>query len=220
MTQMGITMGALQAELDARLAAWRKVAPAEAQSLLDGAVDQLRASGAEARALPAGAQVPDLVLTDLDGRPVRLRDLAPCVLVFYRGGWCPYCTMQLRAWQQHLPELAALGAQVVGIGCEEPARARRTAEQSDLTFPLLVDTAGATAAFGLGYDVPEELKPLLSRIGVDLPEVNNCGTWRLPMAATYVLGRDGRVLLAEANADYRRRLEPAEAIAALRAHLA
>ncbi len=207
---------ALQAELDAFRAEWSRRAPEEAQALIVRQIAELAASGAEHRILPPGLAVPDIALPDAAGRMVALRGPGPAVIVFYRGGWCPYCNLQLRAWQRRLPELAARGARLVAISPQAPDGTLSTAERNALAFPVLSDSEDlAGRAFGVSFALPGDLVALYRRFGHALEVVNGPAGWRLPMPATFVVGGDGRIAFARAEADYRRRVEPAEALAAL-----
>ncbi|MBK1659700.1 peroxiredoxin-like family protein [Paracraurococcus ruber] len=209
----------LQQELDAFAAEWRNKAPAEAQALIAAQIADLRAGGIEARALGAGAALPDVTLPDALGRPVRLRDLGPVAIVFYRGGWCPYCNLQLRAWQKELAAMTAAGVTLVAISPQTPDASLSTAEKNDLAFPVLSDSEGIAArAFGLLFEMPADLIALYTRFGHDLPRINGPVGWALPIPGTFVAGADGRLVFGRAEADYRKRVEPAEALAALTRH--
>lgn len=210
MTQM------LSAQLAAFQAEWERKVPAARRAAVEAQIAALRASGAEDLALGPGDAVPDLVLPDAAGRPVRLRELLPAVIVFYRGGWCPYCNLELRFWQRLLPEIAAAGGRLVAISPQAPDGSLSTAERNGLAFPVLSDIGGAAArAFGLEFELPPELQVLYAEFGHALPELNAGTGWRLPIPGTFVAGADGRIRLAHADADYRHRLEPAVALAAL-----
>jgi peroxiredoxin len=212
---MGIEgTGLLQVELDAFRAEWARKAPPEAQALIAAQIEGLRT--AEAAILAEGAALPDIVLPDATGAPRALRDLAPAVIVFYRGGWCPYCNLQLRAWQKRLPELVARGVGLVAISPQAPDGTLSTAEENALGFPVLSDSDDlAGSAFGVSYALPEDLVALYRRFGHDLEAVNGPAGWRLPIPATFVAGADRRIGFARADADYRRRVEPDEVLALL-----
>jgi peroxiredoxin len=206
----------LRSELDAFLDAWRHRAPPEAQALIAAQIEDLRAGGAEASVLQPGSAVPDIALPDHQGRMRRLRDLGPAVLVFYRGGWCPYCNLTLRAWQAQLPALTARGARLVAISPERPDGTVATVERNALSYQVLSDVDGAAMrAFGLDFALPQALRDLYGRFGHDLEAVNGAVGWRLPMPGTFVLDGEDRIAFARAEADYRRRAEPAEVLAAL-----
>lgn len=197
----------------------QRVDPARV-AVMETATAALRATGIEQQALNVGDLVPPLSMPDALGRTVDLRELwqqGPLVVVFYRGGWCPYCNLELRAWQNELDSLAQLGATLVAISPQTPDTSLSTVEKNELRFPVLSDSQlEAAKAFGVGFDMPAELVKLYSGIGHDLPVINGNGQWYLPIPATYVIGVDGRVLFAHLDADYRERAEPAVVMACLR----
>lgn len=190
----------------------QRVAP-ERVAMMEAATADLRASGVEARAVQVGASAPDVTLPDAMNRPVRLSDLwrrGPVVLIFYRGGWCPYCNLELRAWNEHLPSLKHLGAQLVAVSPQTPDNSLSTSQKNELAYPVLSDSELlATEAFGVGFELPPQLIDLYGRVGHDLPVLNGNGRWVLPVPATYVIDREGNVVFAHIEADYRERAEPA-----------
>jgi len=210
----------LKEELDARRAQFLQTAPKEKIDGYQRGVDELAASGAAARAVQKGEQAPDFELPNAKGARVRLSALlarGPVVLTFYRGGWCPYCNLQLRAYQKALPEIRALGGQLVAVSPEPPDKSLGTAEKNALEFEVLSDVKGeAGRAYRLFFDLSEELRQLYAAGGNDLSKWNADGEWHLPMPATYVIGQDGRVAYAFVEAEYRDRAEPADLLAALR----
>jgi peroxiredoxin len=199
----------------------QRVAP-ERVAMMETATAELRASGIEQRALHAGDAAPaGLVLPDALGRPVGLAGLwhrGPLVLLFYRGGWCPYCSLELRAWQRRLPELERLGASLVAVSPQTPDHSLTTAEKNELAFPVLSDSSlAASDAFGITFTLAPELVELYGRVGNDLPVLNGNGRWALPLPATYVIDRDGRIVYAHVEADYRERAEPDAVLRAVQA---
>lgn len=209
----------LQDDLDAFKAAWvERVGPDAARMMADENAALLPQAS---RALSAGDEFPALTLPDQLGRPVDLGSLAtaqPLVVVFYRGGWCPYCNLELRAYQQALPEIERLGARVVAVSPETPDHSLSTAEKNALAFTVLSDEAGRLSdALGIRYEFSDALKDYFVRAGHDLPTRHGDGRWSLPIPATYVVAPDRRIALAEVDPDYRVRLDPARAITALQA---
>lgn len=186
---------------------------------MEAATAALRASGIEDRALKVGDTVPALNLPDALGRPVDLHTLwarGPLVVIFYRGGWCPYCNLELRAWQQRLDALRHRRALLVAISPQTPDNSLSTAEKNVLAFPVLSDSAlDAARAFGIAFTMPQELVDLYVSIGNDLPALNGNGQWVLPIPATYVIDRHGRIAFAHVQADYRQRAEPDEVMTAV-----
>jgi peroxiredoxin len=209
----------LQTELNAFQAAWKQRAGSEFAAIIAADNEALLRSGLVERALPAGAKFPDLTLANPRDGQTRIYDvlaLGPLVVTFYRGGWCPYCNLELRAYQSALTDIRALGAELIAISPEAPHHTLSTAEKNDLKFEILSDVNGALEdAFGIRFELSDPIVALYKRFGHDLPARNGDGRWSLPVPATYVVDRDGRIVLAFVDPDYRRRLEPAAAIAAL-----
>lgn len=195
-----------------------KASPATVATMQGGVAD-VRSTGIEATALGVGATAPDFTLPDVDGTSVRLSELlghGPVVVVFYRGAWCPYCNLQLRAYQRLLPQLKASGASLVAISPQLPDGSLSTREKGSLEFPVLSDVGLVVAkAFGVAYEVPPAVQAMSLGFGNDLAVKNGTGGWMLPIPATYVIARDARVALAHVDADYTVRLEPDAVLAAL-----
>ena len=210
--------------LDQQLADFKaeflRTAPAGRATLYEAKIEELRSSFALKAAVGVGAIAPAFRLPDVKGHPVSLADLlrrGPVVVTFYRGGWCPYCNIQLRAYQAVLPQIAALGARLVAISPQLPDQSLSTAQANELTFEVLSDVGNhAARRFGLVYALPDELRAALRSNNKALPGINGDESWELPLPATYVIARDGRIALAYIEVDYRKRLEPEAILDALR----
>lgn len=194
--------------------------PAELQAVMDQATDDLAASGMAGGFLQVGDVAPDFVLPDVLGNAVALGDLraqGPVVLAFYRGAWCPYCNLEVQLLQQALPDIQALGATLVAISPQTPDNSLSLAEKHGLAFPVLSDAGNAVARrFGLVFTVPEALRAVYDKLGIDIPAHNGDGSFELPVPGTYVVGRDGTIAFAYANVDYTRRVAVRDILAALR----
>jgi peroxiredoxin len=192
--------------------------PPERLATMETATAQLRESGIEHRALAVGQRAPDVSLNNAKGQAIRLAQLyeaKPTIVVFYRGGWCPYCNLTLRAYQKLLPQIEAANVNLAAITPEMPDRSLSTAQKNELTFQVLSDPdLQAAAGFGLAFELPPELEALYIKNGNDLRVINGSKKFSLPVPATYVIGKDGVVAYAHVDADYRNRAEPSEAIAA------
>ncbi len=210
----------LEQELAAFRANFKRTAPEGRVALYEAKIEELRASFARDEAIAVGDKAPGFDLPGVDGDRVVLDDLlrqGPVVLTFYRGGWCPYCNLQLRAYQAVAPQVAALGARLVAVSPQCPDNSLDTAEKNALTFDVLSDVGNEIARrYGLVYALPTELRDALRANDKALSTINGDESWELPVPATYVIGPDGRVLLASLHIDYRTRLEPEVMLAALR----
>jgi len=165
--------------------------------------------------------MPDFELPNQHGERRRLYQYlaeSPVVLNIYRGGWCPYCNMEMKALHDALPRIEAHGARLVGMAPELPERALATRERHQIDIEILSDSGNRVAEqLGLVFDLPEELRPIYQKIGIDIPAYNGDDSFRLPVPATFIIGQDAEILYAFVNADYTQRLEPAEIVAQLAA---
>ena len=140
----------------------------------------------------------------------------PLVISFYRGDWCPYCNLELRALERASKEIATLGGSIVAISGQRPDSALDLTEKHALSFPVLSDVdQRVIRAFKLRYDIPSELRAMFEARGSDMSKRNADGSWTLPISATYVTDRDGTIILARADAEWRVRLDPDDIVEVL-----
>jgi peroxiredoxin len=209
----------LKQDIDAFAVEAAGAMPAALIADIETSIEDLRASGVEARALKTGDLAPDFSLPNAAGQTRRLAELlakGPVIVSFYRGVWCPYCSLELRAYQSLLSDIHAAGAELVAISPQTPDLSLTTAERNALAFEVLSDVGNRVSeAFGLAYATPNAVKRATATFGVDIA-ANNGGDDRLPISATYVIAPDRRIVLASVDADFRRRLEPQEALAVAR----
>ncbi|RRJ82469.1 peroxiredoxin-like family protein [Aestuariirhabdus litorea] len=193
--------------------------PAELLQQMEEATRALVATGIEQQALNRGDSLPDITLPNARGEQVRLYDLlqqGPLVINFYRGGWCPYCNLELAALQSALPEILARGAQLVAISPQTPDQSLSTAEKNALAFEVLCDVGNRAAEqFGLVFELPDSIRAIYDKFGIDVVAHNGDSSFKLPVPASYVVNRDGVISYAFVNADYTRRVEPSELVNAL-----
>ncbi len=180
------------------------------------------ATAGAAPGLAVGEAAPDFTLGDAVGGKVVLSELlaaGPVVVTFYRGQWCPYCNLQLRALQQALPEITAAGATLVAISPQAPDHGMSLTEKHELAFAVLSDLdQSVSEAYRVRFEVTGELEDLQVNVFQNDPASQNAdGRRSLPVSATFVIDRAGVVRAAFVDADWRVRVEPAEAVAALRA---
>ncbi len=183
-------------------------------------IEKVRATGIEKSAKQVGDAAIDAQLTGWDGKTVKLSELwqeGPIVLMWYRGGWCPYCNIQLRAMQQSMDKIENSGAKLVVLTPELPEKAKETAEANDLDLVALHDQGNALARkYGLVFQLPEAIIPSY-RDKLKLPEYNGNDAMELPLSATYVIDQSGKITYAFLDADYKKRAEPADVIKAVEA---
>ena len=211
-------MTSLQDHLDEITANTRNLVQPERLAVGERAVEELFATRIEENILPVGATAPEFALKDSNNKTVRSADLlslGPLIIKFFRGRWCSYCVTELEAWRDLYGRIREHGALMVAIGPQIQRQSDFMVGQHGLPFPVLTDTNNAVAEqFGLVYTVPEYHRAYYLSILVNIPFVNGEKSWRLPLPATYVISPAGRVVLAEAHADFRVRPEPEEALSA------
>jgi peroxiredoxin len=211
----------LQNQLDEITANTRQLVQPERLAVSERSVEELLLSKIESNILQVGSQAPSFELKDFTGKIVRSSDLlalGPLILNFFRGRWCPYCATELEAWRDLDDEVRRRGAILVAISPQTVRHNDFTADRHSLTYPVLSDPGCQVAAsFGLVYTVAPSMQKHYRSILVNVPFVNGDESWKLPLPATYAVAQDGKILFAEANADFRTRPEPRSVLSALAA---
>lgn len=189
----------------------------EQTELLESFIADLKESLPLQRPLQVGDEMEPFVLPDALGREVSSIDLlvrGPLVIVFYRGSWCPWCNLQLKAIQDALDDIHELGAELVAISPMTPDNSLSFSEKKGLTYPVLSDVGlNVARTFGLVYPLNEAMQAFHQAAGIDLVALNGNSDWELPMPATYII--DNGVVVARVNPDWRERMDPLEVVAAL-----
>ncbi len=187
---------------------------------LQKSIDDVKRSGIADLALAVGDIAPEFTLPNSSRRLIAVADLVrrgPLIVSFYRGAWCPYCNLELRAYQAILSEIRAAGGDFIAISPQTPDNSLSMTQKNALEFEVLSDHRNQVAAqFGIAYAIPEAVKKTTSMFGANIAAINGADDDRLPISATYLIGTDGRIGLASVDPDFRVRLEPADALAALR----
>ena len=207
----------LKEQLAEYRAGWRKRVPADRQAMMERHIEQLRTGVIARTMLKVGNRAPAIMLRNAKGEIVdvdALRKKGPVIVTFYRGGWCPYCNLELKAFQEILPEIKAAGASLVAISPEKPDDTLSTAEKNALAFEVLSDVGQKVGrAFGLVYQFTDELRSAHHGFGRDIPAHNGApGEWALPVSATYVIDRNGTIIYAYTDVDYRDRADPRDVL--------
>lgn len=213
-------MTSLKQQTEAKVAAGRQANP-DFMKGIDEVIAEAKAFQQGGDALAVGQQVPAFELPDAEGNLISSADLlakGPLVVTFYRGSWCPYCNLQLRALQARLADINALGAQLVAISPQVPDGSLTKNEISEMDFIVLSDqNAKVAAEYGVAWEVPEfVLNHMKVDRQLDLESINNGNGSVLPIPATFVIGTDGVVSWRFVDVDYRTRSEPDDIIEALK----
>ena len=213
-------MTTLQDQLDEITANTRQLVQAERLAVGERAVAELFESGIEERILPVGATGAGVCAEGCQRAAGAVAKTCwrwgRWSIKFFRGRWCSYCVTELEAWRDLYGTLREREVLMVAIG---PQTARQSDFMAGPAWAALPRPARPRLRAGgevrrWSTPFPSTMRDYYLSILVNLPFVNGEASWRLPLPATYVIGRDGRVLFAEAHADFRVRPEPEEALAA------
>ncbi|MCA0972223.1 AhpC/TSA family protein [Halobacillus litoralis] len=190
-------------------------APEHVTNNVNQATNELIESGA-ATGLKEGDQAPDFTLENASGESITLSEElkdGPVILNFYRGGWCPYCNLELRAYEEILDEIKAEGAQLIAISPQTPDQSLTTSEKNNLSYHVVSDsTQEVIKKYNLLFELPDYLvKTYKEDFNIDLSQYNDQqNPWKLPVSGTVVIGQDGTIIKSSANVDYMYRAEPRE----------
>jgi len=188
--------------------------------VIDKLVDRLEASGAGSGAPRPGDVMPPFVLPDETGRLVSLGELledGPLVAAFHRGHWCPYCRISVDALARLEPKVREAGGRIVVVTPEVQRFNRQLKSDAGSRFPLLTDIdSGYALELGLAFRIDDASRSAMEARGRNLPTFQASESWTLPIPATFVIGRDGRIIARFVDPDYRKRMEIEDILAAVK----
>ncbi|MEO6050221.1 MAG: peroxiredoxin-like family protein [Pyrinomonadaceae bacterium] len=163
-------------------------------------------------ALNIGAKAPSFSLKDSTGKLVSSKNLLKegnMVLVFYRGSWCPFCNTYLHKLQTRLTDITAAGGKVVAVSVENPDASMAIAKKNEVLFTVLSDTnLDVARKFNIVYQLPPETDAKYKTYGIDLANHNAMEKAELPLSATYIINKKGKIVYAFLEPDYKKRAEP------------
>jgi peroxiredoxin len=167
-----------------------------------------------------GGRLPDGELLDITGAPTTLAQSLggkPAVIVFYRGAWCPYCNIALRAYQAQLvPALADRGISLIAISPQTPDGSLSTKESKQLTFSVLSDPGNRIAGqLGILTAPTESVRDAQLQLGLDLTQVNADGSTGLPVPTVVVADAESVIRWIDVHPDYTTRTEPSQVLRAV-----
>jgi len=193
--------------------------PAEVLAVMDEATQQLIDKGLSSQVLKVGDTFPNFSLVNVHNKEMSL-DLVSgskaTIISFYRGGWCPYCNIELKALQGALAEFKSKGASLVAITPETPDSSLTTSEKNELEFEVLSDINNDLAKqIGLVFQLPPALQSIYDKFGIDVAKHNKNESFELPMPATFVLNKNNEIVYSFVNEDYTKRADIEAILAAL-----
>ena len=164
-----------------------------------------------------GATLPDSPLKTIDGKTEKLSEVVKgkkTVLVFYRGGWCPYCNTQLSGLAKAEKELKQLGYQIIAVSPDRPEKLKESMKKQNVGYQLYSDSAMKTSqALGIAFEVDSETRAKYKTYGIDLEGDSGYKHHQLPVPSVFLCNESSKVLFSYINPDYKIRL-PEEVIIA------
>lgn len=212
-----------EAPLNERLAAYaaasRRLRPAYGEAI-DRMVQRLNENGSWENAPMVGDQMPPFMLPSESGQLISLHELlerGPTAIMFHRGHWCAYCRLNLHAVARSADAIAAAGGRVAIVMPERQEYAEQFRNEADAPFPVLTDLDnGYAMSLDLAIWLGPDFIQLISNSGRDVAKFQGNDAWIVPIPATFVVGRDGRVVARFIDPDFRNRMELDDLLAAFR----
>ena len=200
--------------------AFKKKAPQEVQDIMLTATKKLEDASISKNALKVGDIAKEIKLPNAIGNEVSLFETLEnndyAVVSFYRGTWCAYCNLELKALQDKNEELNSLGAKLIAVSPQSPDASLTTKEKNELKFEVLSDNNNVISKeYGLIFSLAEELRPIYLSFNIDIPSMNEEDSYELPMPATYLINKNKEILFSFISEDYTKRCEPQDIIDAI-----
>jgi PPOX class probable F420-dependent enzyme len=194
--------------------------PAEALAAFGAEQADLRAAGTPAGTLQPGTGMPDGNLLDVHGQPTTLaavRGGKPAVVIFYRGGWCPYCNIALRAYEADLlPQLRTRGIELIAVSPQKPDGSLSTRQTNELSFTVVTDPGNQLArVLGILTEPTADAQAAQRTLGLNLADANTDGTPAIPMPTTVIVDAAGIARWVDVHPDYTTRSETTEILEAI-----
>lgn len=194
--------------------------PIETLEAIDNVTEEVINSGIAHQSLKVGDTIPDFALPNHNGELIEIQKLlkrGAVVISFYRGTWCPFCNVELKALEQALPAISMLGGTVVTISPQTFVKSPRSIEEKKSYFEMLIDKRNQVARqFGIVFNIPKKSRSYYRNIGIYLPKYNGDESFELPIPATFIVNRDGKINYAYIEPDHTQRLDPVEIITIIR----
>lgn len=171
---------------------------------LVNAQNELPKTATDISPLLIGEKIPDVILKSVDNQDVNLASLfsnKKTVLVFYRGGWCPYCNLHLSALGEAEAALIALGYQIIAISPDSPTSLKATVEKDKVNYFLLSDSNGKLAkTMGIAFEAPENYKSMLAKSS------DGVNSSFLPVPSVFILNVNKEIEFEFITPDFKHRI--------------
>ncbi|MGK0414431.1 MAG: peroxiredoxin [Polaribacter sp.] len=177
-------------------------------------IHQLRVDKMKENALQVGDIISNSNLENINQNSVKLEEFLTSdflILNFYRGGWCPYCNMELREYEKLKNDFQKINTNIIAISGEIPELASKTTDKNAISFPILTDVdANFMKSIGIVFALSEQAQKDFVGFGMDFKQINGNENFELPVPAIYVIDKNFKIVFVHFEEDYMTRLEPKE----------
>lgn len=216
-----VSAKSLTEQLKAKKEESSKKLPKDVKEVMAKANKELEKQRLGTRLPNVGDRFPAVSLYDEKKNSIKLQDFwkdGYAVIKFYRGHWCPYCQLELKAYQDRVEKFKKLNAKIVVLTPDTYRYIKKTKEKFKLTFPVLQDVNNLFAQqLGIAFTLNNDVVEVYKSFKIDLASSQANRYNKLPLPATYVVDKNGRVIYKFANADYTLRADPEEVLDIIKA---
>lgn len=203
----------LTAQLKKQKETFKQKAPQEIQKSMEEAHKELIKRDIAKNALKLSDYFPNFELRNHNNKNISLSSILETgdyhIISFYRGGWCPYCNLELKSLHDNISIFKELNTTLTAITPETPDNSLSTFNKNNLAFDILTDNNGTVAkSVGIAFTLPEVLKPIYKEFGIDISKHNGDEEYQLPVPATFILNNKGQIVYEYIELDYTQRLDP------------
>lgn len=217
---LSLYAGELTRQLTEKREAGLAKRPKEVTAVMEKGLEDLKNLGLHKKALGVGKKAPLVNFQNLEGKRVSLDSYyenGPLILTFYRGGWCPYCMLELDAYEKMADSFKKAGATILAVSPDSIKEAKKTIIKRGIHFPVVTDPNNRAAKkFGIAFKVDEGTLKIYKKFGINLEASQENQDNELPMPGTYIIDKTGTIRYSFIDPDYTKRADPEEVLEVLK----
>ena len=185
--------------------------PQEVLEAFGKSIEDLKTKNIEEKSIKIGETIPNFSLKNAKNEVVNSSDIlknGKMIIAFYRGSWCPYCNLELKALQEKISEFKEKNATLVAISPQSPDNSLTVIEKHHLTFEVLTDKDNVFAKqLGIVFELQDFVLPYYHALGIDLSSFNKNADNSLPIPAVFVVNESSKIIYKFADANYMNRID-------------
>ena len=185
--------------------------PQEVLEAFGKSIEDLKTKNIEEKSIKIGETITNFSLKNAKNEVVNSSDIlknGKMIIAFYRGSWCPYCNLELKALQEKISEFKEKNATLVAISPQSPDNSLTIIEKHHLTFEVLTDKDNVFAKqLGIVFELQDFVLPYYHALGIDLSSFNKNADNSLPIPAVFVVNESSKIIYKFADANYMNRID-------------